>query len=175
MTIVERLRALIKARGGDPTGLMTVEACVAAPEAIELAANPLSALTIDVDVAADENLLGKVIADLQEDIVIGPHSISGTLHYIDDYTQFGAPEEQEGHYLCLHASVPDVTGATIEFKHSCKSGEVYLDADGLIIMRVDDSYPEQDVTITFTASKSGNADFSKTYDLKGIVLAPAAE
>ena len=44
-------------------------------------------LVADADIAASEDLFGKVVADLQEDVSIGSNNvISGTLHYVDGYT-----------------------------------------------------------------------------------------
>ena len=173
MTIVKRLRDLITAKGESPIGVMTIEEGVNKLQKIEDDANPLSDLTIDTEIAADENLLGKVIADLQADVVVGVRDISGTLIYIDDYTGFsGDSEEQVGHYLAIHASVPGQNGVTISIKHSAKAGSKNLDADGILIFRITDALLNQDVKLTFTASKSGYADYSKTFGFKGLVLAP---
>lgn len=176
MTIVKRLRDLITAKGESPIGVMTIEEGVNKLQKIEDDANPLSGLTIDTEIAADEDLLGKVVSDLQEDVVVGVRDISGTLIYIDDYAGFsGDPEEQVGHYLAVHASVPDQTGVTIAVKHSDKAGSKNLDSDGILIYRVTDQALNQDVKLTFTASKSGYADYSKTFGFKGLVLAPAED
>lgn len=174
MTIVERLRGLIAARGGVPTGVMTIAEGVKKLEDIENDANPLSALVVDADIGAAVDLLGKVVGDLQKDVVVGPHAITGELYYIDDYTGFsGNPEEQQGWYLVVHAEVPDVSDVTIKIKNSVKPIVQTLDpSDGILIQRLTDWHLNQDVTLTFTAQKSGYPDFSKTFELKGLTLDP---
>ena len=172
MSIVEKLRKLIRSKGGSPIGVMTIADGVNKLEKMEDAANPLSALTVDVTIGAAEDLLGKVIADLQKDIVIGVDKITGTLKYVTGYTGFsGDAAEQSGNYIALHASVPDVTGETIKFKHNAKAGEVTLDSDGIIIFRVDPKYMNEDLKATFVVSKDGYAPYSKTFDLTKLILA----
>lgn len=57
---------------------------------------------IDFAIDPATDLLGKVVSDLQENMVISAGSILGTLHYVEDYTGFsGDPEEQEGNYLAF--------------------------------------------------------------------------
>lgn len=171
MSIVEKLRKLIRSKGGSPIGVMTIADGVHKLQKMEDLANPLSALTVDVEIGASEDLLGKVIADLQKDVVVGVDKITGTLKYITGYTEFSSVvAEQSGNYLVLHASVPDVTGETIKFKHSAKAGDVTLDADGIIIFRVDPKYMNEDLKITFVASKEGYAPYSKTFDLSKLIL-----
>ena len=109
MTIVNKLRKLIKNKGGNPIGVMTIADGVNRLDKMEEAANPLSALTIDADIGASVDLLGKYVADLQKDVVVGKYMLEGELNYIDDYTGFsGDPALQIGHYIALHAEVPDV-------------------------------------------------------------------
>lgn len=173
MSIVEKLRKLIRSKGGSPIGVMTIADGVKKLQKMEDSANPLSALTVDVEIAAAEDLLGKVIADLQSNVVVGVNDIKGKLNFIDDYTGFsGDPAEQEGWYLAIHASVPDVTGATIKIKHSDKAGDKALDSDGILILRVDEKIFATDRKLTFTAYKDGYAPYSKTFALKGLTLLP---
>ena len=172
MSIVEKLRKLIRSKGGSPIGVMTIADGVKKLQKMEDSANPLSALTVDVEIAAAEDLLGKVVADLQKDIVVGVDKITGTLKYVTGYTGFsGDAAEQSGNYIALHASIPEVTGATIKFKHNAKAGEATLDSDGLIVFRVDPKYMNEDLKVTFVASKDGYAPYSKSFDLTKLVLA----
>lgn len=176
MTIVDRLRALIKSRGGNPTGTMTIEQGVHKLEKIEEANNPLSALVVDVDVAAAEDLLGKVIGDLQENVVVGSHYVTGTLFFVDDYTGFsGDPALQEGHYLVTHASVPDVNGVTISVSLSMREGSKNLDADGILVTRLTEEHMGQNVKLTWTAKKEGYPDYSVTLNLTKLILGPAKD
>lgn len=110
----------------------------------------------------DEDLLGKVVADLQENIEIDGYAVTGTLHYLDDYTGFsGDPELQEGNYICLHfeSSVP----ATIQAAYNDKT--VTLTDDGILIVRVAD----KDLSLTVTANYNGQI-VTHTYDLTGLTL-----
>lgn len=174
MSIVERLRALIKARGGDPTGVMTIEEGVRKLEQMEEDANPLSALAIDVDIDPAENLLGKVVGDLQKDVSVGVRGVTGELYYVDDYTGFsGDPALQSGWYLVTHAAVPDVTGVTIKFHKSNRAEVKSLDSDGLMIARFEENEILADnVSITWTAYKDGYAPFSKTLSMAKLILDP---
>ena len=89
----------------------------------------------DIDVAT--NLLGKVVTDLQEDVAIADGAITGTLHYLDDYTGFsGDPAEQEGNYLVVVCEAQEgdtITAALTNGIH----GPVTLDPDGILIQSRD--------------------------------------
>lgn len=119
-------------------------------------------LSADVDISVDEDLLGKVLADLQTDVEIDGGDITGTLHYLSDYTGFsGDPELQSGNYICLHfdSSVP----ATITAAYNDKT--VTLTDDGILIVRVAD----KDNPLTVTATYNGQT-VAHTYDLTGLTL-----
>lgn len=174
MSIVEKLRRLIKSKGGSPIGVMTIADGVSKLQKMEDAANPLSALTIDTTIGADYDLLGKVVADLQSNIVIGVYDIIGKLNYIDDYTGFsGDTREQVGHYIALHATVPNLSDYTVTFKHNLKEGEVTIDpSDNILVFRVDEKYINEALVGTFTAKKSGYPDFVKSFDMTKLTLLP---
>jgi hypothetical protein len=58
-------------------------------------------LSVDGDIS--EDLLGKLVTDLQRDITIEDGQIRGTLLYVDGYSGFSEdPEFQSGHFLALH-------------------------------------------------------------------------
>ena len=119
-------------------------------------------LSADADIDPNDDLLGKSVTDLQEDIAIEDGAVTGTLHYLDDYTGFsGDPELQSGDYLCLHfeASVP----ATIQAAYNDKT--VTLTDDGILIVRVAD----KDLPLTVTATYEGQV-VAKTFDLTGLTL-----
>lgn len=172
--IADALKELIVSRGGDPTGVMTIEEAVQKLQAMEDAANPLHVLEVDAAIGASVDLLGKYVADLQSDVVVGPRAITGKLKYVDDYTGFsGDPAEQVGHYLVVHASCPDVSDYAITIKHSGKAGSKTLDlSDGILILRVDEKYVQDQVVLTFTASKTGYPDFSRSFSLAELTLLP---
>lgn len=134
-------------------------------------ANPLTALTVDVEVSGSEDLLGKYISDLQEDVEIDGNVVKGKLNYVDGYTLFSSnPEQQSGHYLVLHASVPEVTGYTIK---AFITQESTLDNDGILIIRIADH--NKDKGVTFTVTKEGYGPISKTYKFSGLKLLAAED
>ena len=175
MTILDELKELIVKRGGETAGVHRISDALDVIGALEDAANPLSALKVDVTVGASTDLLGKVIGDLQTNVVIGADKITGELYYIDDYTQFGAPEEQEGHYLVTHTTVPNVDGVTITSKINTKDRVVTLDSDGILILRVTDEYIKAGLKLYFTASKSGYESYTRVFDLTGLTLDPETD
>lgn len=154
--------------GGESTGKSIAEQ-IDNITAKKWADNPLSALTADVDIAADTDLLGKIVSDLQEDIVVGEDKITGTSKYVTGYTGFsGNEDEQEGNYLALHFGVPDlVIGTSV----TIKVNGVSLDPDGLHII----IFKKPGGKLKVTAEKEGYATFTKVYDLSEIVRAPKEE
>lgn len=162
MSIKTSLKNLVTAMGGSPAG-KTVPQLI---DEIAVLKDPLFALKVDTDVAADTDLLGKVIGDLQEGVVVRDGRIFGHLKYVTEYTGFsGDPAEQQGYYVVLHATVPGQTGVTI--KAQSTQGPVTLDEDGILILFVRDKDVQ---TVTFTAIKDGYASASKTFRLNGLDL-----
>ena len=131
-------------------------------------ANPLTALDVDADIGVSEDLLGKVVGDLQEDVTIENGVISGKLTYVRDYTGFsGTLEEQSGHYLAIHAAATGVTGATIK---AFITKESTLDSDGITVIRI--AQHNIDKGVTFTITKEGYGPISKHYSFAGLELLP---
>lgn len=123
----------------------------------------MSGLTIDTNIASDEDLFGLTVSDLQSNVVIGKNAITGTLHYIDDYSTAFSGDEAEGNYLAIHASVPNVDDATISVKIT---NPVTLDPDGIFVGRIRDKDSQ---TITVVASKEGYESVTKVYNLSGLI------
>ena len=166
-TIPGLLGEVSVALGGQNTGKTIAEQVHNIAVAKGWTPNPLDALTVDFSIAADEDLFGKVVADLQENMAIDANAITGTSHYVTDYTGFsGKTDEQQGNYVALHVSVPGMTigqdGLTVKVNNST------LDADGLIVLILKNSSKPIKVVAT-------KGDFSKTIELDrtGIVLEPA--
>ena len=129
-------------------------------------------LTVDTEIPAGVNLLGKTIAELQSDIVVGNDTISGTLHPIVNFTGFSNDvSEQEGYFLALHidANTDDAT-ITVELVGGTHR-PVELDSDRTIILRITDTTTQ---SIRITATADGYSDFTKTYSLTGIALEETA-
>lgn len=134
---------------------------------LALLEDPLFGLTIDIDIASDTDLLGKVVDDLQENVHIKDGVVYGRSKYVDDYTGFsGTEEEQSGNYVAFHASVPDVEGVTITFTGK---QTVTLDEDGILILLVGTNKRK----VSFTAAKEGYGTVTKVLNLKGLTLEKA--
>ena len=127
-------------------------------------------LSVDADISASENLLGKYVTDLQEDIEIDSEEgkIEGTLKYVTGYTGFsGAAAEQSGNYLALHCeALPEADNITVELLGGTVGHPATLDDDGLIVIRITDPETQK---ICVTAWKDG-ASVVQTYDLSGLTL-----
>jgi len=90
----------------------------------------------DADIAVDEDLLGKVVGDLQSDVAITDDAVSGTLAYVDDYTGFsGDPTLQVGNFLALHFECDDATTITAQLIGG-DFPAVTLDESGICIFRI---------------------------------------
>ena len=112
--------------------------------------------------------MGKVVGDLEENIVVnGKDSVSGTLHYVTDYTGFsGDPEEQEGHFLALHVTHPTADSLAVMLHGGTVGHPVTLDEDGIAVVRIADTETQK---LEFIATKSGVTS-SVTLSLKDLVL-----
>ena len=118
-------------------------------------------LITDLEIGESEDLLGKVVGDLQDNIEISGNKITGTLKYVTGYTGFSSePELQEGNYLALHNTSNLEDPITVELIGGFY-GPSTLDADGIIILRIANT--DQRVKVT-----CGN--LVKEYSLEDIVL-----
>ena len=110
---------------------------------------------------------GKSISELQTGIVVSDGAISGTLHYVENYTNFSsAIDEQEGNYLVVKVEAdPD---ATVKFHLVGGSkGEITLTPDDRqVVCRIRDKTSQ---SIRITAEKSGKRNV-KNYALTGLTL-----
>ena len=115
----------------------------------------------DTEIAADEDLFGKFVADLQNDIEVKSNEITGTLKYVSDYTGFSSKtEEQSGNYLAIHNTTNSEDDIYVEIIGGY-SGPVKLDSDGIIILRIANNNQIVRVTV---------GDDFKEYSLKHLVL-----
>ena len=122
----------------------------------------MTSLSIDVDIAADEDFWGKYVSDLQDDIVIGESTISGTLLYVSDYSSAFGTGLDSGNYIALHCEVPGCDDATITVT---VTNPVVLDPDGLVVLRIADKSSQ---TITVVASKEGYEPVKRVFTLTGL-------
>lgn len=126
-------------------------------------------MSIDTDISASEDLFGKVVSDLQDEIAIGVNgAVTGELKYISDYTGFDSrPEMQVGNYIAIHCTT-NVAGATISVKIT---NPVTLDDDGIFVGRIADKDTQ---TITITASAEGYQTTTKVLTLDGLTCESAS-
>lgn len=126
----------------------------------------MKALLTDTDISAEENLLGKTVGDLQEDITVLSQSITGTLKYVSDYTGFSESVElQSGYFLALHTSCEGADTITVEVING--SGRVAtLDSDGISVVRIADKDTQK---IKFVATK-GTYTRTRIYSLTDLTL-----
>lgn len=163
MSIKKSLRTLSMALGGSGEA-KTIPGLL---DEISLAKNNLLSMTIDFDIADTTDLLGKKDYELQEGMKIVNGKVYGTLLYVDDYTGFsGDPTEQVGNFIAIHCSVPDVTGATINFV-SRKGTKYPVDpSDGLIVLRMKGTANK----LKFEISKDGTPTVEKEFDISSLKL-----
>ena len=127
--------------------------------------NPLKNLTVDFDIPATTDLLGKSVTDLQENVSINGDVISGILKYVADYSSAGyGPDEKAGNFIAFHVDIPGCDDATITATANNRTKT--FDDDGLDITRVSSTAQ----TIVLTASKEGYTDVTKTLKLTGLTL-----
>lgn len=129
----------------------------------------MTALTISTDLGSDPDLFGKDVDDLQSGIVVGENGISGTLKYVADYSSAYGPGMDSGHYIALHAEVPDVEDVTIKIEVLGGTvGEQTIDpSDGNVICYIKDTTKR----LKFTATKTGAEPVVKIFRLNGLILA----
>ena len=123
-------------------------------------------MTLVVDGADEESVwLGKAVHELQSNVHVNDDYITGTLHYIDDFTGFSnVAKEQHGNYLALKFETEAGSTTTVEIVGG-SSGPVALDSDKVWIGRITD--PDRQ-TIRVITSKNGSK-VTKVYGLNRLV------
>ena len=126
---------------------------------------PLS-VSVDADIEAAEDLYGKTVADLQENVVFGDLGVTGTLKYISDYSEAFESGENSGYYMAFHISTPGVEDATIMVNSSDEGTVLYDETTGIAICRITDKDTQ---VIYITAEKDGES-VNTVIDLSGLEL-----
>ncbi|MBO4681691.1 MAG: hypothetical protein J5623_07285 [Clostridiales bacterium] len=128
----------------------------------------MTTLSIDADISAGTDLLGKHVSDLQSGVIIGDSQIVGTLKYLSDYTGFsGDPNEQKGNYIALHCTSSEtVDSLSVEVINGTVGHPVTLDGDGIAVLKIADKVRQK---IRFAAHKDDQT-VTKTFDLSGLTL-----
>lgn len=123
-------------------------------------------MSLDANIGASIDLLGKHVSDLQADVEVANNAISGKLHYVEGYTGYsGDPDLQEGNYLALKVGgVPADAKIKVELLGG-QSGEATLDADRLFIGRITATTQEVKVEAI-----KGEDVLTQIYTLSGLTL-----
>lgn len=113
----------------------------------------------------------KKVEDLQENIVIGADSISGTSKYVTDFTDFSdVLDEQSGNYLALKFASTGEDKGDIYVEVIGDSGphspEKKLDEDGIAIFRI----KEKSNKIKVRMAGSSGKDETTIYSLENLTL-----
>ena len=108
---------------------------------------------------------------MQENIVVGVDSISGTLKYVTGYTGFDESHEelQSGNYIALKCTYGSGVTAKCQLLGG-QFGEVTLDNDKNIVIRITNKDTQQ---IKFVFSK-GEVTETRIYSLRDLVLESAS-
>ena len=166
MTILAKLKRMIRNKGGSVTRATNIDRAVDELRRVE--DNPLGNLIVDASIAVDEDLLGKVVGDLQSDVEVVDGKVLGTLNWVTGYTGFGNLDEQSGNYVALYARIPEIDDAVITVTADY-GRETTLDPDGLFIRRIQNG-DSDDKWFEITASKDGYATITRRYSLNYLTL-----
>lgn len=123
--------------------------------------------------SGETSLLGKTANDLQSNISISDNTVSGTVNYVTDYTEFypDDPSQQEGNFLALKFEATNSNKITCELSEAASGkGPVQLDEDGLFVARLTNNSQ----TITVKAESEGGKASTTVLKLSGLTLTPKA-
>ena len=123
-------------------------------------------VNVDANIGAETDLYGKVVSDLQEDVVVSSDGVTGTLKYIADYSSAFESGENSGNYLAIRCTTPGVEDAEITVTSS-DEGTVLFDSEtGIAICRITDKDVQ---TIEVVAHKDDESD-SVELDLSDLTI-----
>lgn len=120
--------------------------------------------TVDAE-SPSTTVLGKLVGDLQEDVLVHDKFIEGTLPYVDDFTGYsGDPAEQKGHFLVLKFTATEGATTTVELTGGPR-GPVELDSDMQAVFRITSKNQKIKVVTTLDG-----ASVETVYDLRSLTL-----
>ena len=106
------------------------------------------------------------------DVTVGESEITGTLHYVTNYTGFDAsePSEQVGNFLALKINASSIEGVTtvVELVGGTK-GPVNLDSDMNVVFHIQN----KDTESVKVSRKKGSESEDKVYTLTNLTLESA--
>lgn len=153
-------------------GTDTTSARLPMPAEVIAIMNTPDPVKLTVSVPEDtEEVLGKTVSDLQENVIIRESDIGGTLNYVTGYTGFSTnPARQKGNYLVLKVAA-DPSTANISVTISGASFDpADIDESGNVVLRITDP-TTQSVKVSATVS---NDTIERTYKLNNLTLLPEA-
>jgi hypothetical protein len=138
---------------------------------------PFSAIALEIlhglvlDVVATPGATeryGKLVSELQENVLVHDEWISGTLKYVTGYTGFSGDEDkQSGNYLALDFTATDGATTTLQLVNAKTNiGPVNIDEDMYAVIRVSDPRKQY---IIVTTTKGGET-VSRTIKLGSLKL-----
>lgn len=126
------------------------------------------AVTISLGLPSDtDDLLGQTVAGLESNLVFRDKAISGTLHYVENYTGFSKePSLQSGNFLAVKVTTnPTADSVTMELVGGSGGGAKTLDETGVVVVRITNKDAQ---TLKFVATK-GTDSVTKVYALNELV------
>lgn len=133
-------------------------------------------MTVDAETGT-QVVLGKEVSDLQSNVTVDGTSISGTLNYVTDYTQFSSQTElQSGNYLALKFS--DIDPAATSVKVGLVPSAIGMDLVEIIddpdkngVFRVTNKNTQKFKIVT----SDGTNEKTQIFDLSGLTLEDQGE
>lgn len=126
----------------------------------------MTGLTVS-DTISDE-FLGKHVADLQSGVKFSANEITGTLKYIEGWTEFSSLEaENTGYFLAFKSTLADADKITVQLIGAKTSrGAQELDEDGIAVFHITDKLSQM---VQVVAYKDGMVQ-QKLYNLRGLTM-----
>lgn len=124
---------------------------------------------IVVSAESDTPILGKNVSEFQSNIQIKDNKVTGTLNYIEGFTEFNGsdPTEQEGNYLFLNFK--DTVADKIECKLVGGKSEKFIDctSDKWMLYWITEACTAVEVKVT-----KGEMINTKVFDISDLTLTP---
>lgn len=129
---------------------------------------------LEVKADVHPTVFEKNVSDLQADVAVVGNQVTGTLHYVTDFTGFsGDPELQEGNYLALSFDTdPTADKICVEFVNAMTNiGPQELDSDKDICVRI----TNKDKQYLVAKAYKGGEVSRRVIKLDQLVLEPKQE
>lgn len=121
--------------------------------------------------SASQTVLNKSVSELQNEVVFLSNEVTGTLNYVEGYTDFSSvEEEQSGNYLAFQLVLNEEAGDVDLFMSYSNSprDRVKFDSDRNAVIRVTDQNGNKG-TLTIIATKKTD-EYITRFDLNNLIL-----